>query len=321
MVALMTLHHTNFISALYAERANILSAQGLLSKRLVALDELLAVYGAKHVPGEDSIIAHAQELPASPAPGEVATAGATSSGEVELPPSASPATSSTGASQKRAQTATGLGAGGDHLDPTSRPTATAKTDAPSDQSQASGGGQSQDNSGVRVASVDTVSETPAPSPGSEAAVDDADAAPAGGASRPDASPAPTSTRQRVKQLHDEHPEYTRREAWEALGITEGSLSGHSSHLGIRWASQPEPARFTPHEPVATPAPRPLPKGTQFRLRAGRGEGKYLHMSGIGMTDNKTYAWIGTESQLVAVRRKFPEARELYDEVVEKEPAR
>lgn len=61
---------------------------------------------------------------------------------------------STDASQERAQTATGLGAGGDNLDQGSRPTATAKTDVPSDQGQASGGGQSQDNSGVRVASVE-----------------------------------------------------------------------------------------------------------------------------------------------------------------------
>lgn len=62
---------------------------------------------------------------------------------------------STGASQERAQTATGLGAEGDYLDPSSRPTATAKTGVPSDQSQTSGGGQSQDDSGVRVVPVDT----------------------------------------------------------------------------------------------------------------------------------------------------------------------
>lgn len=295
----MTLHHTDFVSTLYAERANILSAQGLLSKRLVALDELLAVYGAKHVPGEDSIVAHAQE----PQP-EVTTRILSVSGHDEVIPASEVTTS----------------------------------DPP-------------------------LSETPAPLPGSEAVASDADAAPAGEASRPDASPAPvlsiviaekapdpapagepstspapTSTRQRVKQLHDEHPEYTRREAWEALGITEGSLAGHSHALGIRWKPL-EPVRFErpappppPEDAIApdetvTPsngfsAPRPSrPKGTQFRLRAGRGEGKYLHMSGIGMTDNKTYAWIGTESQLVAVRRKFPEARELYEEVVEKEPAR
>jgi hypothetical protein len=181
-------------------------------------------------------------------------------------------------------------------------------------------------------------ETSAETPGSEAAVDDADAAPAGEAPAPDASPAPTSTRQRVKQLHDEHPEYTRRQAWEALGITEGSLSGHSFALGIKWKPL-EPVRFErpappppPEDAIApdetvTPsngfsAPRPpRPKGAQFRLRAGRGEGKYLHMSGVGMTDNKTYAWIGTEAQLLKLRQKFPDARDLVEEVVEKEPVR
>lgn len=65
---------------------------------------------------------------------------------------------STGASQERARTATGLGAGGDNLAPRSRPTATAKTGVPTYQSQASGGGQSQDNSGVRVVSVDANNE-------------------------------------------------------------------------------------------------------------------------------------------------------------------
>lgn len=280
----MTQHNTDFVSTLYAERANILSAQGLLSKRLVALDELLAVYGAR--------------TPASPLPGEVA--GATSAGEVDPPPSASPAT------------------------------------IPEPEITGSTAGETAPNS--RVIHVTIAPKTSAEAPGSEAAVDDADAAPAGEAPAPDASPAPISTRQRVKQLHDEHPEYTRREAWEALGITEGSLAGHSHALRIKWAPL-DPVRFErpapppPREDAITPdetvtpsngfsAPRPSrPKGAQFRLRAGRGEGKYLHMSGVGMTDNRSYAWIGTEAQLVKVRQKFPEARELVEEVVEKEPAR
>lgn len=72
------------------------------------------------------------------------------------------ATKSTDASQKRAQTATGVGTGGDNLGPASRSSAPAKTDVPTDQSQASGDGQSQHNSGVRVAPVDTH-----PEPGSK----------------------------------------------------------------------------------------------------------------------------------------------------------
>lgn len=338
----MTLHHTDFVSSLFAERGRIRAAQGLLSRRLVKLDELLAEYGrptapevttpepsisaslgaetgpalTTPIPGEDSIIAHAQELPAAPLPGEVAAAGATSAGEVDLPPSASPATIpeppvSHPADPPRSEAST------------RKDEVLVAPEAPSDI-------------------ANTISlETPTPSQGSEAAVDDADAAPAGEVASPVASPAPPphpiSTRQRVKQLHHEHPEYTRREAWEALGITEGSLAGHSYALGIKWKLL-EPVKFERPAPPAPPedaiAPdetvpdivqqRPrahVAKGAQFRLRAGRGDGKYLHMSGIGMTDNKNYAWIGTEAQLLKLRQKFPDARDLVEEVVEKEPAR
>src|SRR5690606_6187712 len=117
MVALMTLHHTDFVSTLYAERANILSAQGLLSKRLVALDELLAVYGAKEPqPGlradnaaqkvqPHAAVACSEALPESvessaigegdgkplPDPIEI-PAFLPGAGEVAPPPSTSPAT-------------------------------------------------------------------------------------------------------------------------------------------------------------------------------------------------------------------------------------
>ena len=179
-------------------------------------------------------------------------------------------------------------------------------------------------------SITISAKTPAPQPGSEAVASDAATVPAGEASRPDASPAPTSTRQRVKLLHDDHPEYTRREAWEALGITEGSLAGHSHALRIKWAPV-EPVKFAPAENAITPdetvtdvvqarVPQRSKTG-QFRPRASRGEGKWLHMSAVGMTADKNYAWLGTESQMVAVRRKFPETMDLYEEAVEKEPAR
>lgn len=57
-----------------------------------------------------------------------------------------------------------------------------------------------------------------------------DPAPAGGAAT---SPAPIQDR--VQALYDAHPEYTARQAREALDLTKGSLSGHSSALGITWA--------------------------------------------------------------------------------------
>lgn len=95
------------------------------------------------------------------------------------------------------------------------------------------------------------------------------------------------------------------------------------------AREPPPAPTPPPEPERPPATsgvvtKPMvraPRGTQFRLRTGRGEGKYLHQSGVGLVPGRTYAWMGSESQLLAVRQKFPEARDLYEEIVEKEAAK
>ena len=67
-------------------------------------------------------------------------------------------------------------------------------------------------------------------------------------------------------------------------------------------------------PVSMPIKRP--KGTRFRLRVGIGEGKYLHMSCVGLTSQKNFSWIGTEAQLLAVRQKFPDAKDLREEIVE-----
>jgi len=103
-----------------------------------------------------------QELPADIVSQENTVGGPTAEG-TDLASSAD--TESTAASQKRAQTATGVGTGGDNLGPASRSSAEAKTGVPAeretasdDQGQAPGDGQSQHNSGVRVAAVDTNSE-------------------------------------------------------------------------------------------------------------------------------------------------------------------
>lgn len=63
-------------------------------------------------------------------------------------------------------------------------------------------------------------------------VEKADETPPAGEETP-SSPAPR-IRDQVQALHDAHPEYTARQAREALGLTKGSLSGHSSALGIQW---------------------------------------------------------------------------------------
>lgn len=88
-----------------------------------------------------------------------------------------------------------------------------------------------------------------------------DPAPAGGAAT---SPAPT-VKERVKSLHDKHPEYTRKQACEALGITEGSLAGHGHSLGIRWSPSPASPKFKAGQP-APPAVQYAPGSTGDRVR-------------------------------------------------------
>lgn len=39
---------------------------------------------------------------------------------------------------------------------------------------------------------------------------------------------------------------------------------------------------------------------QYRLKAA--DGRYLHFSGVGMTDQKAWAWIGTANKLSALRK-------------------
>lgn len=151
------------------------------------------------------------------------------------------ATESTGASQKRAQTATGTGTVGDNPGPASRPMATAKTDAPTDRSQASGDGQSQDDSGVRVAPVDTPfdhhSAAPATSPvkptdpqAKHAAEGSLSSEPGGmqdesaihpaTPSKPRKALKPTpkaqTTRARVRELNAAHPDWGHRQICSAL---------------------------------------------------------------------------------------------------------
>lgn len=143
------------------------------------------------------------------------------------------------------------------------------------------------------------------------------------------SPAPSSKptlRQRILELHAAHPEYTVKQAVEALRTTKSSLSAYSSILKIKWRAEREPAgggsvpdAASPapqpiRPPVASPAPaRPMPSGTLFRLTDGNG--LYLHQSCTAMTPQVHYAWTGTADKLLAVRQKFPIARDLTEQVV------
>lgn len=143
------------------------------------------------------------------------------------------------------------------------------------------------------------------------------------------SPAPLNrktVRQRILDLHAAHPDYTQAQAIDALGVSAGAVRGYSSLLKIKWRSArepaggvsapdaPSPAPAPIRPPMASPAPtRTMPSGTLFRLTDGNG--LYLHQSCTGMTPQVHYAWTGTADKLLAVRQKFPIARDLTAQVV------
>jgi hypothetical protein len=81
-------------------------------------------------------------------------------------------------------------------------------------------------------------------PGAERAV-----APAPIPEPDDAPVGQITVKDRVKALHDEHPEFTAVMAYEHLGITKGSLAGQSSVLKIKWARA-----VTRGRPPKPPAP-------------------------------------------------------------------
>lgn len=241
----MTLHSTDFISSLFAERGRIRAEQGLLSKRMTAIDAVLLAYSD----------AAQEPIPEAPTP---------------------------------------LPEGGGQRAPTieTRP-AEAKT---SEQEPSSdGSGETQDrcesvSPPIPDISITISAKTRAAQPGSEAAVDDADAAPTGEAQAPDASPAPIpvysragnvgtwvrgsekaadappagealaspapiTKREQVRNTYEDHPDWTAAQVAEHLGLTRGSVSGHASLLGIT---------FAPAKPT-TPQPPAVVKAERIRL--------------------------------------------------------
>jgi hypothetical protein len=70
--------------------------------------------------------------------------------------------------------------------------------------------------------------------------------------------------------------------------------------------------------LAKAAPKPLlhaGAGTQRRFVLRDWKGAYLHQSGSGMTQNRSFAWCGTQVQLQSIRAAHPEARELIASAV------
>jgi len=183
-------------------------------------------------------------------------------GEVAPPPSTSPATIP--------EAPTPLPEGGGQRAPTVETwPAEAKTSEQDALSSASG--ETQDRcesvspSNSRVIHVTIAPKTSAEKPGSEAAVDDADAAPAGEAPAPDASPAPrkrkvdgeeverTQKRKQVAQLNARHPELTPEEAAARLLMPLITLRTFTAELGIEWsaARRADPPAPTERRPTKT----------------------------------------------------------------------
>lgn len=156
-----------------------------------------------------------------------------------------------------------------------------------------------------------------------------------------ASPAPTLTA-RIAALIAEHPDWSGNQIHKSMpGTKLDSVKGIVSAMRRKAreaaaASQKAPPPTEPKQPPASPRapiasipsgsgsaivtkPMVRPKGTQFYLRNDAGE--YLHCSCESMTGDRNYAWRGNEQHLVAVRRRFPLAQDLREQVIEKEQAR
>lgn len=150
---------------------------------------------------------------------------------------------------------------------------------------------------------------------------------------------PKALGKRIAAYVEEHPDATAREVADALGstLTAVGWAAQKAKIELRKYTAEERSEATrqgilARQPAQVDAPVPAliapaavgdvlhkvwrPKATRFRLRQHVGRGKYLHMSGQGLVDSKAYAWIGTEAQLLATRAKFPDAKEMAEEVVE-----
>lgn len=159
--------------------------------------------------------------------------------------------------------------------------------------------------------------------------------------------APASVQPTLKQLvgplMDEHPDWTAAQIAEAIDRPRGSVAATMSVLRRERSSgapdavpfgtvvpasqqKPEPISTRPYREVST-KPITYPSGSHFRLRDV--SGSYLHQSVMPgpdgnplLTEDRTYAWQGTESQLVAVRKKLSGTIDMWVEpVIEAKPAR
>lgn len=156
---------------------------------------------------------------------------------------------------------------------------------------------------------------------------------------------------RVVETHRDHPDWPDTRIGEHLGCSPAyvrvAAKRRSLALPSRRDSQPHVEARSPAlapEPAPTPEGPPaiarapiatIPSGTGSAIistpmrRAPKGQrfwlrneaGLYLHYGCENMTNDRRYAWSGSQDQLLACRRKFPLAADLTERVVEKEQAR
>lgn len=171
-----------------------------------------------------------------------------------------------------------------------------------------------------------------------------------------APPQRGTIRQAVKDLFDEAPHLTVKEAADRLNLSEQQVYNVQYQLGFKFghvsapvedASEPEQEAeepVSPRTPIPSPAPpvhyhKPVPvprhtpahkqpAGTEFRLQDPE-TGKYLHQDlnamlanngDLHLVENKDYAWKGVEAKLLHVRRILPDTMDLREVAIVKVPA-
>lgn len=147
-----------------------------------------------------------------------------------------------------------------------------------------------------------------------------EAAPQAEASAGEAEASPATLKQVVGAAMRDHPDWTPRQIAEATGRLKGSVQATMSILRREAASQSpvqmqEPVAAPIAEPDEPPSPlRPVPahpKG-HFYLRNDRGE--YLHRHEGGMTRRPGFFWSGTEAEILDLKKRKHELRDLFEQV-------
>lgn len=143
-----------------------------------------------------------------------------------------------------------------------------------------------------------------------------------------------TAKERVKADYNGHPELTVAEIAEKAGVPKSTAQTYINELKRRSRGKvTEPGVSTDKAPIRPKIPneplkktaypvKPRTTGTQFML-LDRETKKYLHgdlnamsKNRLNFTNDKIYAWCGTERQMANVRKMLPATIECIEQVVE-----